>query len=130
MLCSLFRSVCGSFRGIPDLVAGLPGTTRGGVVCVLDAVLSFPGRQSIVCHGHPWADCINVVTNGAQCVLAYQITGGTGRFKNAFGTLELIETAVPELLDVGGNAIHFAASGVITGEVSGGSEEQDPCEGD
>jgi len=74
-------------------------------------------------------DCINVVTNEAQCILTYQITGGTGRFKHASGTLELTETAVSELLDAGGNPIYYAATGEITGTVSGvSSEEQDQGE--
>ena len=57
-------------------------------------------------------------------MVTYQITGGTGRFKNASGTLELTETAVSQLLDGGGNAIYFAATGRITGEVSGVREQQ------
>ena len=67
-------------------------------------------------------DCINVVTNGAQCALSYEVTGGTGRFKNASGTLELNETVVAVLNDAGGVAIYFAATGGITGEVSGIAE--------
>jgi hypothetical protein len=74
-------------------------------------------------------DCINVVTNEAQCILTYQITGGTGRFKNASGTLELTETVVSELLDAGGNPIYYAATGKITGTISGVSEDQGQDEG-
>lgn len=70
------------------------------------------------------ADCINVVTNVGLCALMYQITGGTGRFKDATGTLELTETAVPQLLDAGGNAIYFTATGEIKGEISGVSGGQ------
>jgi hypothetical protein len=64
-------------------------------------------------------DCINVVANEAQCKVTYQITGGTGRFKDASGTLELTETVFPKLLDAGGNPIYYAATGKISGTISG-----------
>lgn len=91
-------------------------------------IFRFQDGSLLYAHVTEGTDCINVVTNGTQCVLTYQITGGTGRFKNASGTLQLTETAVSELLDGGGNAIYFAANGRITGEISGVSEVQDQAE--
>lgn len=68
-------------------------------------------------------DCVNVVTNEFRCKLSYKISGGTGRFTNASGTLELTETAVSVLFDAGGNGIYSASTGGIKGEVSGVSGE-------
>jgi hypothetical protein len=70
-------------------------------------------------------DCINIVTGVAQCVLTFQITGGTGHFKNASGTLTMTETVLPVLSDATGNAALYADTGEFTGTISGvASEEQ------
>ena len=69
-------------------------------------------------------DCIDLATNLAHCTLTLQITGGTGRFKNASGTLTYTETAVTVLSDASGNPVLFDATGEFTGTVSGVSEEQ------
>jgi hypothetical protein len=56
----------------------------------------------------------------AYCTRTFQITGGTGRFKNASGgTLALTETVLPVLFDSTGNPIFFAETGQMTGTVSG-----------
>lgn len=65
------------------------------------------------------ADCINLVANEGHCTLTLQVTGGTGRFKNASGTLTYTETAVPVLSDDLGNPVLIDETGVITGTVSG-----------
>jgi len=70
------------------------------------------------------SDCINFATNEAHCTVTFQITGGTGRFKNASGTLTFTETVVTVLSDASGNPVFFAATGDYTGTVSGVSEEQ------
>lgn len=68
-------------------------------------------------------DCIDFATMVAHCALTLQVTGGTGRFKNASGTLMFTETPVPVLADAMNNPVYFAATGGITGAVSGVSEE-------
>ena len=45
------------------------------------------------------ADCIDLAAQQAHCTMTFQITGGTGRFKNASGTLTLTETVLPVLAD-------------------------------
>ena len=50
-------------------------------------------------------DCIDLSVGQAHCVMNYQITGGTGRFKNATGLLTLTETVVPVLSDTFGNPV-------------------------
>ena len=68
------------------------------------------------------SDCLDFTATGpvAQCTRTYQITGGTGRFKNASGgTISLTETVLAVLFDASSNPIYFAATGDMTGTVSG-----------
>jgi hypothetical protein len=74
-------------------------------------------------------DCIDLVTNEAHCTVVFQITGGTGRFKNASGTLTFTETVVTVLADASSNPVFFEATGEYKGTVSGVSEEQGQDEG-
>ena len=61
----------------------------------------------------------------AHCTWIFKISGGTGRFKNATGALTLTETALPVLADAHNNPVFFAATGEITGTVSGVAREED-----
>ena len=69
-------------------------------------------------------DCIDFAADEGHCTLTLKITGGTGRFKDASGTLTFTETSVPVLADALHNPVFFAATGEFTGTVSGVSEEQ------
>ena len=71
------------------------------------------------------ADCVDLAAQQAHCTLTLQITGGTGRFKDASGTLTLNETNVPVLADVLNNPVFFASTGEFTGTVSGVGREWD-----
>jgi hypothetical protein len=71
-------------------------------------------------------DCIDLVTNKAHCTVTFQITGGTGRFKNASGTLTFTETVVQVLADTSGNPVFFAATGKFEGTVLGVAIGEDP----
>jgi hypothetical protein len=71
-------------------------------------------------------DCINLTTGVAHCALTFQITGGTGRFKNASGVLTMKETVETVAADALGNPIFFAASGGFTGTISGVAREEIP----
>jgi hypothetical protein len=70
------------------------------------------------------SDCIDFQANDALCIRLLHITGGTGRFTNASGDLTLTETVVPVFADALNNPVFFAATGVITGTVSGVSNNQ------
>ena len=70
-------------------------------------------------------DCIDLAAQEGHCTLTFQITGGTGRFKNASGTLTFTETSVPVLADASHNPVFFAATGEFTGTVSGVAREAD-----
>ncbi|MBZ5624254.1 MAG: hypothetical protein LAQ69_36990 [Acidobacteriia bacterium] len=48
-----------------------------------------------------------------------EITGGTGRFKGAFGIITLTETVRPVLADALHNPVFFASTGEFTGTISG-----------
>ena len=65
------------------------------------------------------ADCIDLVAQEAHCTVTFQITGGTGRFKNASGILTFTETVVPMLADAAHNPVYFASTGEFTGMISG-----------
>ena len=71
-------------------------------------------------------DCIDIVTNEAHCTVTFQITGGTGRFKKASGTLTFTETVVTVLSDASGNPVFFAATGHYEGTILGVAGEEDP----
>jgi hypothetical protein len=71
------------------------------------------------------ADCIDLAAQQGHCTLTFQITGGTGRLKDASGTLTLTETNVPVLADASNNPVFFASTGEFTGTVSGVSREAD-----
>jgi hypothetical protein len=71
------------------------------------------------------ADCIDLAAQQGHCTLTLQITGGTGRFKDASGTLTLTETNVPVLTDALNNPVFFASTGEFTGTVSGVAIEAD-----
>jgi hypothetical protein len=75
------------------------------------------------------SDCIDLVTNQAHCTVKFEITGGTGRFKNASGTLLFTETVVTVISDALNNPVYFAATGEFTGAVSGVRHGEDHDEG-
>jgi hypothetical protein len=68
-------------------------------------------------------DCIDLAAQQAHCALTFEITGGTGRFQNASGTLTFTETSIPVLADALNNPVYFYATGEFTGTVSGVREE-------
>lgn len=65
------------------------------------------------------ADCVDLAAGEAHCTLALQITGGTGRFKDASGVLTMTETIAPVLGDAFGNPVFFAGTGELTGTILG-----------
>jgi hypothetical protein len=69
-------------------------------------------------------DCIDFAALEAHCTMTFQITGGTGRFKNASGTVTLNETVLPVLADASNNPVFFASTGEFTGSVSGVATEE------
>ena len=70
-------------------------------------------------------DCIDFAVLEAHCTMTFQITGGTGRFKDASGVLTLTETVLPVLADAFHNPVFFASTGEFTGTVSGVAAEEE-----
>lgn len=69
-------------------------------------------------------DCIDFVALEAHCTRAFQITGGTGRFKDPSGDLTLTETVMPVSADANGNPVFFAATGEFKGTITGVAAEE------
>lgn len=88
-------------------------------------VLRFQDGSLLKVNMTQGADCIDLAAQQGHCTLTFQITGGTGRFKDASGTLTLIETNVPVLADASNNPVFFASTGELTGTVSGVSREEE-----
>jgi hypothetical protein len=71
------------------------------------------------------SDCIDFSLGEAVCIRIFQISGGTGRFKNASGgTITLTMTVAPVLADASNNPVFFTVTGKITGVVSGVAMDQ------
>jgi hypothetical protein len=65
------------------------------------------------------SDCIDFAANQALCIRNFQITGGTGRFKNAAGSLTLTMAVVPLAVDsTGTNPVFFSVTGDVKGTAS------------
>ena len=73
------------------------------------------------------SDCIDFLANHAVCIRIFQITGGTGRFKNASGSVTLTMTVVP-ILGPPNNPVFFSVTGDLTGIVSKVSGGQGPLD--
>jgi hypothetical protein len=69
--------------------------------------------------------CVDLAALEGHFTATYRITGGTGRFKGASGTLTLTYTAVPVVADASNNPVFLAATGEITGTVSGVARDDD-----
>ena len=85
-------------------------------------VLRFQDGSLLMVNVTQGADCIDLekLPGIGHCTLTLQITGGTGRFKDASGgILTLTETNVPVLADALNNPVFFASTGEFTGTVSG-----------
>jgi len=77
------------------------------------------------------------VTEGSYCIdfqaqppmghltETYQITGGTGRFKDASGTLTLTGATSPVLLSDSNGAVLLTSTGQFTGTISGAATEEE-----
>lgn len=70
-------------------------------------------------------DCIDLAALQGHCTVTFQITGGTGRFKDASGVLTFSETSVPVLADAFSNPVYFTETGEFTGTVSGVATEDE-----
>jgi hypothetical protein len=70
-------------------------------------------------------DCVDLAAQQGNCTMIFQITGGTGRFKDASGILTLTETVLPVLANASNSPVLFAATGEFTGTVFGVATEEE-----
>ena len=71
------------------------------------------------------AICIDLSARMAHLTVTYQITGGTGRFKGASGTLTLTATLTPVLFNGPTSAVLLTSTGEFEGTVSGVARGED-----
>jgi hypothetical protein len=92
-----------------------PRVAGAGVLRFQDGSLLQLTLQVDLMHG---GDCIDFVHMLGHCTLTFNITGGTGRFKNASGVLTYSETATPLLADGYHLPVFFSEVGEFTGTIS------------
>lgn len=98
----------------------ISGTVLGG-----GAVLRTKDGSLLILTIREGSDCINLAPPaGAHCIRVFDITGGTGRFKDAQGTLTFDENLSPAILDATNTPVFFSATGDVTGTISGVNWEQ------
>ena len=108
-----------------DLASPQPSSTCSGpthlnIATVAGAgVFRFQDGSLLRVNLTQGSDCIDLAVGQAHCTMTFQITGGTGRFKNASGSVTLTETLVPVMADASNNPVFFAVTGELTGTVSG-----------
>jgi len=87
-------------------------------------VLRFRDGSLLMVNLMQGTDCIDLAAQEALCTITFQVTGGTGRFKNASGVLTYTETVLPVLADASNNPVFFADSGDFSGTISGVAMEE------
>jgi hypothetical protein len=86
-------------------------------------VFRFQGGSLLKVNLTQGAVCVDLAAQEAHCTMTFNIIGGTGRFKDASGSLTYTETTLPVLADASNNPVFFASTGGITGTVSGVTAE-------
>jgi hypothetical protein len=122
-----FRNVR-AINALPEPSSTCSGPTEIFVSSVAGAaVFRFQDGSLLKATLMQAGDCIDFAAQQAHCTMTFKITGGTGRFKNASGTVTLTETVLPVLADASHNPVFFASTGEFTGTVSGlaGEDVQD-----
>jgi hypothetical protein len=62
--------------------------------------------------------CIDLAAEMGKLRETYEITGGTGRFRGAKGTLTLTSTILPVVFNSSGTAVFLTSSAEIEGTIS------------
>jgi hypothetical protein len=113
-----FRTVSTS-AATPDFPSTCTGATKIHFATVAGAgVLRSRDGSLLTVNLTGGGDCIDFSAQQALCTRIFQITGGTGRFKNASGSVTLTMTVVPVLGDASNHPVFFAVTGEIKGTAS------------
>ena len=111
--------VVNSSAANPDFPSTCTGPTKLHFASVAGAgVLRASDGSLLTVNLTGGGDCIDFSANQALCIRIFQITGGTGRFKNASGSLTLTMTVMPVLVDAANNPVFFAVTGEVKGTAS------------
>jgi hypothetical protein len=120
-----FRNVR-AINALPQPSSTCSGSTKVYFSSVAGAaVFRFQDGSLLKVNLTQGADCIDFAAQEAHCTMTFQITGGTGRFKDASGIFTLTETVRPVLADAFHNPVFFASTGEFTGTVSGVAAEEE-----
>ena len=113
-----FRVVSTS-AAAPDFPSTCTGATKIHFATVAGAgVLRSQDGSLLTVNLTGGGDCIDFTANQALCTRIFQITGGTGRFKDASGSATLTMTVVPILRNTSGKPVFFAVTGEIKATAS------------
>jgi hypothetical protein len=75
------------------------------------------------------SDCVDFAAGEAHCTRTFKVTGGTGRFRDASGSLTFVEDLHAVLVDASSPPAFFSVTGESTGTISGmAAEEEHPDE--
>lgn len=115
-----FRSVSASGPS-PQPPGNCSGPTQiSGTVLGGGAVLRAQDGSLLILTIKEGSDCIDLAPPaGAHCIRVFNITGGTGRFTDATGTLTFDENLSPAIFDATNTPVFFSATGTVTGTISG-----------
>jgi hypothetical protein len=123
-----------TFRNLAAELPSSPPSTCSGpnnlyfVRAVTTGVFRFRDGSLLTVNLILGSDCIDLVAQQSRCTVIFKITGGTGRFKNASGTLTFAASYRPALADVSGTPIFFTATGSLTGMISGVAADAEPLD--
>jgi hypothetical protein len=119
-LGSLTLRAVSSSMNTPQISRTCSGPTKVYFPVVAGAVV-FRSQNGDLLMGNltGGSDCIDFAAGQALCIRIFQVTGGSGHFQKASGTLTLTMTVAPVLADSTNNPVFFAVTGAITGAVPG-----------
>ena len=106
--------------GVPQSSSTCSGATKVYFpILAGGGVFRFQGGSLMTVKVADGSLCIDFSVLLAQFTVTYQVTGGTGRFKNASGTLVMKATWSPALYDSSNNAVLLTTSGSFEGNILG-----------
>jgi hypothetical protein len=100
----------------------MPSATCGGALLNFPivtgaGVFRFQDGSLLTVKIKEGSSCVDLAAGNAKVTLTYQITGGTGVFKNASGTLTVTGISNPVLFDAMMSPVFFAVSSEGTGTI-------------
>ncbi len=121
--------VVNSSAAKPDFPSTCTGPTKIHFESVAGAgVLRSQDGSLLTVNLTGGGDCIDFAAGHAICTRIFQITGGTGRFKNVSGAVTLTMTVTPVLADASGNPVFFSVTGEVTGTIPKVGKGQGPLD--